>query len=345
MFNNINIIGVGSFVPDRVLTNYDIENMRPDDIEPENWTNDAWIFPRTGIRERRVAHDSWASSDLMVRAAKKALLDAEMTMNVIDLIVTSTSFPDKGFNNPRTSEIVKDKLGARQKTLSVCEDAACAGFTWALERACMEMLRHDFKHALVVSGDKVTSAVNYQDRSTCILFGDAAGAVILEKNSRFGGIYRTLRETNTKYIEAIEIPAGGSALPYIINSNPADFYIKMPGGADMLKVIGGEVIPQLYNDLKQYARRGEVKFIIPHQANARIIKTAKHYLKNFAGEVFDANIECFGNTSGSSVPLALDTIYRQGKLAPGDMIILMGFGAGFIYGANLIEWSLPIYKP
>jgi 3-oxoacyl-[acyl-carrier-protein] synthase-3 len=345
--NYINIIGLGSYVPEKILTNQGIELMRPPGVNVEDWTNDAWIFPRTGIRERRIAPNDWASSDLMVEAAKNALENAGLTINEIDLIVASTSFPDKGFNAPRTAEILKRKLGAKKSTLSVAEDAACAGFTWALKRADLEMLAdRNFEHALVVSGDKVTSAVNYKDRSTCILFGDAAGAVVLEKNSRFGGIMHTIRETDTDYLEGIEIPAGGSESPLTHELLEAGAqFMTMPGGGDMLRIIGGDIIPRFYEEMKKHTPLRPIKYIVPHQANVRLIDAAEKRIKNFEGEVFKDNVEWFGNTSGSSIPLALDTIYRQGKLEPGDIIMLIGFGAGFIYGANLIIWNLPKFEP
>jgi 3-oxoacyl-[acyl-carrier-protein] synthase-3 len=337
----IHIIGTGSYVPPDILTNTDIELMRPEGVLAENWTNDKWIFSRTGIHERRIAPKEWASSDLMVKAAKQALCSAKMEIDAIDLIVASTSFPDMGFNAPRTTEVLKHKLGARKSTLSVAEDAACAGFPWALERARMEMcMHHEFQRALVVSGDKVSSAVNYADRGTCILFGDASGAVILERNDTAGGVIHSIRETDTNYLEGIKVPAGGSALPMtheLLNAGAQ--FMTMPGGKDMLRIIGGDVIPRFYDKMDSLLTIGSIKYIIPHQANVRIIDAAAKRINAPDSIVFKDNIECFGNTSGSSIPLALDTLCRQGKLNSGDIILLIGFGAGFIYGANLIVWT------
>lgn len=345
------IIGIGSYVPTTVLTNDIIENMRPSGVLVEDWTDDAWIVPRTGIKERRVAGRGVGSADLMVRAAQAALVDAGLGVEEIDLIITSSSFADMGFNAPRTSELLKQKLRAPQHILSLEENAACAGFCFALERAKLELLAEpEWQTVLVVSGDKVTAATDYEDRNTCILFGDAAGAVVLRKNNIIDserGLIVSLRETDTYFINAIVVPAGGSILPANHETvETGQHFLKMPGGGNMLKEIGGKKMPELCRRIAELGgvKLEEIRHIIPHQANLRILEMAERKLGLHEGVVFKDNVALFGNTSGSSIPLALDTLYRQGKLEPDDLIILIGFGAGFTFGANLIRWTKRKYK-
>jgi 3-oxoacyl-[acyl-carrier-protein] synthase-3 len=345
-------IGVGSYVPEQVLTNqYFVDNCPPLLKCEKGWTDTDGIKKRTGMETRHFAFANQASSDLMVEAAKNALLDAGLTINDMDLIICSTSFQDNGFNVPRTSEIFATKIGAKISTLVLEENAACAGFTWALERARIEMLVHEYEHVLVVSGDKVTAAVNYNDRSSCILFGDGAGAVILKRSCE-PGIIRTIRENDTTYLNSIVIPAGGSAKPMthsLLDNN--EQFMAMPGGGDMLKIMGGEILPNVYERMLETIPN--IKYIVPHQANLRIIEVAEAKIKrnlaekgeDFKSIIFKDNIACYGNTSGSSVPLALDTLYRQGNLEEGDYILLVGFGAGFLYGANLLKWTKKKFYP
>jgi len=338
------IVGVGSYVPKTVLTNDDIRDMRPADIPEGEWTDDSWILPRTGIRERRAAPPDWGSSDLMLPAANRALADANLAIGDIDLIITSTSFPDKGCDCPRTSEIFKSLIGAPQTTLSVTENAECAGFDWALIRAQEMMTLYGYERVMVVSGDKTSSAANPRDRKTWPLFGDAGGCVILAPCDEGDGFLASIRGTDTEYIDAMEIPAGGSKQPATMETVQQGLhYMVMPGGGDMLKVIGGNVLPDLCRQL--VAKVGvpieQVRHIVLHQANIRITNAAERRL---GARIFKETQLWFGNTSGSSVPLALDTLYLHGELEPGDYIIIAGFGAGFIWGGLLLRWTKPRYR-
>ena len=340
----VTIIGLGSYVPPEVLTNDGIRDMCPADIAKTEWTDDGWIFPRTGIRERRVAPPDWGSSDLMLPAARRALVDANLTIDDIDLVITSTSFPDNGFDCPRTSEEFIRLIGAPQSILSISENAECAGFVWALIRAQEMMTLYGYERVLVVSGDKTTVATNYRDRKTCPLFGDAGGAVVLVPCDEGNGILATIRGTDTEYIDAMEIPAGGSKMPASLETVEQGLhYMVMPGGADMLKVIGFRVFPALCREL--VAKTGisieQVRHIIPHQANIRITNAAEGRLGR---PIFKETQLWFGNTSGSTVPLALDTLYLHGELETGDYILIIGFGAGFIWGGLLIRWTKPRFR-
>ncbi len=340
----VTIIGLGSYVPSTVLTNDDIRDRRPSDIPETEWTGDAWIFPRTGIRERRIAPKDWGSSDLMVPAANRALADGNLAIGDIDLIITSTSFPDKGSDCPRTSEIFKHLIGAHQTPLSVTENAECAGFEWASIRAQEMMTLYGYERVMVVSGDKTSSAANPRDRKTYPLFGDAGGCVILAPCDEGDGFLASARGTDTTYIDAIEIPAGGSKMPATLETVQQGLhYMTMPGGSDMLKIIGGKVFPDICREL--VAKAGisleQVRHIIAHQANIRITIAAERRLGT---HLFKETQLWFGNTSGSSVPLALDTLYLHGDLEPGDYIIIVGFGAGFIWGGLLMRWTKPRFR-
>ena len=308
----VTIIGLGSYVPSTVLTNDDIRDRRPADIREDEWTDDSWIFPRTGIRERRVAPPDWGSSDLMVPAAQRALVDANLTIDDIDLVITSTSFPDNGFDCPRTSEEFKRLIGAPQSTLSISENAECAGFVWALIRAQLEMTCSGYERVLVVSGDKTTAAANPRDRKTFPLFGDAGGAVVLAPCGEGEGILNSTRGTDTQYVEAIKVPAGGSKMPATLETVKQGLhYMVMSDGPAMLKVIGGKVFPELCRQIIAQAgiSLDQVRHIIPHQANIRITDAAERRLGK---SIFKETQLWFGNTSGTSVNLGLDNLYIHG---------------------------------
>lgn len=335
----IGIIGLGSYVPERRLTNRELEEMVV--------TTDEWIKQRTGIESRPIAKDGVSSTDLMVSAADQALTDAFTMADDpdLDLILVTTSFPDNIV--PLSSDSFHAKIGAKPRTLAIDVVAECAGFCWALAQAEKEMRSEGFRKVLIVSGDKTTAFTDYQDRKTCILFGDAAGAVVLGECDEDYGLLAHLRANDSQYLDCIDIPAGGSALPTSEETvRQRLHYMRMPGGNQMLKVIGGQVMPEMCRKICEQVgiELAQVRWIIPHQANFRITDLARKRLGVDPEVVFDDNTRLFGNTSGSSVPLALDCLYRAGKLDRGDYIILVAFGAGFKFGANLIRWNLPTFK-
>lgn len=335
----IGIIGIGSYVPEKRLTNQELEKM----VE----TSDEWIKQRTGVESRPIAAEGVSSTDLMVPAANRALTDSFTLVDDpdLDLILVTTSFPDK--IAPLSSDIFHAKIGAKSRTLAIDVVAECAGFCWTLAQAEQEMRAGGYKKALVVSGDRTTAFTDYQDRRTCILFGDAAGAVVLGKCEEGYGLLAHLRANDSQYLDCIEIPAGGSALPASERTAQERLhFMRMPGGVQMLRVIGGQVMPRMCREicLRAGINISEVRWIIPHQANIRITDLARKRLEVKPGVIFDDNTRRYGNTSGSSVPLALDCLYRTGKLDRGDYIILVAFGAGFKFGANLIRWNLPAFK-
>ena len=338
------IVGVGSYLPLNILTNKDLEKMVN--------TSDEWIISRTGIRERRYADAGVASSDLALEAAKIALSDAGLSPDDLDLIIFSTAFSDFGSNEPRTAEVFKFKLGAKN-ALSLEEPAECAGFDFALTRAVAEASIYGFKNILVACGDKVTAFVNKNDRQTIVLFGDGGGAVVLQLCRKGEGILASFRATypfkttrsNLPAWEWITIPAGGSRLPVTEEAirNGLHFMKMHDGGAIMGYVV--EEMPKACLTVCKMAGIDiqKVKVIVPHSANSRIVQAAEKRLGLGPGVVLD-NAEKVGNTSCSSVPIGLDRVYREGRLQPGDLGITVSFGAGITLGANLFRWVKPIFS-
>ncbi len=333
------IIGVGSYLPPKILTNADLEKSIA--------TSDEWIIKRTGIKERHIAEDGISSSDLAKEAAKVALEDACLSPDDLDLIIFSTAFPDYGSNEPRTAEALKMKLGAKN-ALSLEEPAECAGFDFALARAREEAAYYGFKKILVVCGDKVTAFVNKSDRNTVVLFGDGAGAVVMEPCPKGEGILASFRQTfpfkkewsSLPALEWITVPAGGSKIPATADTlkQGLNCMIMHDGKAIMRFVT--EEMPKACLEVCHEAGIdiNDVKAVIPHSANSRLIKAAEQRLNLQHGFVLD-NADRVGNVSSSSVPIGLHRVYREGKLQRGDLVITVGFGAGITLGANLIRWT------
>jgi 3-oxoacyl-[acyl-carrier-protein] synthase III len=336
---SITITGVGSYLPPNILTNTDLEKLVA--------TSDAWIIQRTGIKERHIAEDGIASSDLAKEAAKIALDDACLAPEDIDLIIFSTAFPDYGSNEPRTAEAFKMKLGAKN-ALSLEEPGECAGFDFALARAREEAAFYGFKKILVACGDKVTAFVNKSDRNTVVLFGDGAGAVVLEPCPEGEGILASFRYTypfktdwsSLPALEWITVPAGGSKIPATDETLKQGLHCMIMHDGKAIMRFVTEEMPKACLKVCQEAGLdiNDVKAIIPHSANSRLIKAAEQRLNLQRGFVLD-NAERVGNVSSSSVPIGLHRIYREGKLQRGDLVITVGFGAGITLGANLIRWT------
>lgn len=338
------ITGIGSDVPPSRLTNKDFEKMGLK-------TSDSWIVSHTGIKTRPIAGPDQASSDLMVPAAQKALENANLAISDIDLIIATSSFPDRIVE--LTSDIIATKLSAPANLLAVDVNAECAGFCWALADA-VEKMTYDwhFQRALVVSGDATTRFVDYQDRETCVLFGDGAGAVVLENRAdEANGIIGWRRESDRRYQDCLRVEAGGTAMPAnleTVEKRRHYMHFGPKGGSPMLRAIVSRM-PDLCLELCQGYGIDirSIKRIIPHQLNKRITDAAKERLMKMGVKeevIFDANTARYGNCSGSSVPMALDTVYRQGDLEPGDLVLLIAFGAGLKYGAVLLRWWLPKFQ-
>ena len=343
------IIGTGRALPSRRVTN--------DELAKTMDTSDEWIRSHTGIGNRHIAGDETASSDLALLAAREALAmaagvemtspDAEQALAEaalsLDLIVLATATPDY-MATPSTACIVQDKLGAK-RACAMDITAGCTGFVYALETAAgLLSVGDDRKRALVIGAEVLTRFADWSDRGTCVLFGDGAGAVIIEKTNapREGegkrGIIRTILKADGSGAEHLVCRRGAGRNPYkageVIDKPP---YIEMNGQAVYnfaVKAITETVAEIL---AKESITANDVAYIVPHQANARIVQAAGRRLKIPEEKLF-LNIEEYANTSAASIPIALDELNRNGKIAKGDIVITMGFGGGLTYGASLIVW-------
>ena len=332
------ITGTGRALPDRRVTN--------DDLAEKIDTSDEWILSHTGIGARRVAGEETAASDLALEAARQALSMAMPEKSIeeaalsLDMIVLATVTPDF-FGTPSTACIVQDKLMAKNAG-AMDITAGCSGFIYGLETAAALLsLNNERKRALLICSEALTKFTNWDDRATCVLFGDGAGAVVLEKTETSGGrrgLIRTSLKADGSGAEYLCLKRGGSRAPYkageIIEQVP---HISMNGQAVYNFAV--KAITDLTKEI--LAAEGvsidDVAIIVPHQANARIIQAAARRLK-VPEEKFYLNIEEYANTSAASIPIALDELNRNGKLKSGDLILTVGFGGGLTYGANLIVW-------
>jgi 3-oxoacyl-[acyl-carrier-protein] synthase-3 len=323
------IAGVGSYAPPKILTNQDLSKMVD--------TSDEWIFSRSGIRERRIAAPDEACSDLAVKAAIAALADAKMTAADIDLLIVATASPDTPL--PSTACYVQHKLGVPAHATCFDIAAACSGFLYALEIAYGQLLTNRYKRALIIGAEKLSSVTDWTDRTTCVLFGDAAGAAVLTKVDQPGiGILGSDLGADGEFADNLYISAGGS-------KRPADAQ-SVAERAHCIRMNGREVFKSAVRVMETVAREmmeqhnltpDQINLVIPHQANIRIIEALAGNLKVPMERVY-VNLDRYGNTSSASIPLALDEARRAGRIKPGDLTLLVAFGAGLTYGATLIRW-------
>jgi 3-oxoacyl-[acyl-carrier-protein] synthase-3 len=321
------IIGTGAYAPLKVLSNFDLEKMVN--------TSDEWIMERTGIRERRVAAEDEATSDLSIKAANNAIEMAGIKPEAIDLIIVGTVTPDMFF--PSTASIVQNKIGAKN-AVAFDISAACSGFIYALSIADQFIKSGTYKTALVIGAEVLSRMIDWSDRNTCVLFGDGAGAVILQADNGERGILSTHLHTDGSMWDFLYTPGGGSRHP--ISHQVIDdklIYMRMKGNETFkvaVKSLESVVIEALdYNNLKP----SDISWIIPHQANLRIIQSIVKRLEMPMEKVV-LNIERFGNTSAASVPMALDEAVRDGRVKKNDIIIFEAFGAGLTWASALVRW-------
>lgn len=326
---NAGIIGMGSFAPPKVLTNSDLEKIVD--------TTDEWIVTRSGIRERRIVEDGMAASDLSVEAAKKALDSAGLTPKDLDLIICATVTGDMPL--PATACIVQDKLGITN-TPAFDLQAGCSGWVYALTTASHFVRLGTYDNVLVIGVDILTSVTDWADRSTCVLFGDAAGAAIIGPVADGAGVLATHLGADGSGSDLLKIDAGGSKLCTTEETVRNHQHFITMEGREVFKFavkIQGEAV---LNVLEACGLEPEdVDVFVPHQANIRIIESAAQRLKLPSEKVF-VNVDRYGNTSAASIPLALDELYRSGRLKPGDTIVTVGFGAGLTWAAALLKWTL-----
>jgi 3-oxoacyl-[acyl-carrier-protein] synthase-3 len=322
------IAGTGSYAPEKVLTNADLEKL----VE----TNDQWIVERTGIRERRVAAEGEATSDLAVRAAQRALADAKLDAKDVEAIVVGTITPDFPF--PSCATLVQAKLG-NKKAFAFDVSAACAGSLYALSIADRYVASGAVKNALVVGADALTRITDWTDRNTCILFGDGAGAMVLTPTSDARrGILTTRLHADGAHVGILYQPGGGSKDPIserVVKER--SHYVKMKG-AEVFK-LAVRALEETCREVLDAEKLtpGDVKYVIAHQANKRILDATLDRLGIPPSKCW-MNLERYGNTSAASVPMTLDEANRAGWFTPGDVILMMGIGGGLAWGASVVRW-------
>ncbi len=324
---NIGIIGLGHYLPQKVLTNADLEKMVD--------TSDEWILTRTGIKERRLVRPGVATSDIAVIAAQEALKDAGITADKIELIVVATITPDMQF--PATACLVQAKLKAGNAA-AFDVSAACSGFIYAIAVARSFISSGQYKNALVIGAEVLSSIVDWQDRNTCVLFGDGAGAVVLAPVEE-GGIMSVYLGSDGNAADLLKVPAGGSKMPATIETvSSRQHYLKMSGN-EVFKL----AVKAMADAADKAAKKAGISsvegldLIIPHQANMRILLAVANRLKIPQSKLF-LNVEKYGNMSSASTAVALYEAVRQGRIKKGDKVILVAFGAGLTWAACVIQW-------
>jgi 3-oxoacyl-[acyl-carrier-protein] synthase-3 len=323
------IAGLGSVLPDRVVPNEWFES-RID-------TSDEWIRERTGIRERRFATDGQATSDLAVEATRLALDAADVAPEQVDLLVCATCTPDTPI--PSAAVWVQRKLGIAAPAFDV--NAACAGFSYGLSTGTAFIESGQAEIVVVIGAEVLSRFMDLTDRTTCILFGDGAGAAVLRRTQE-PGVLGSVLGADGRAAEILHIPAGGSGLPATHETVEArDHAIRMPNGREVFKRAVVEMASACRQLLEKSGHAAEdVDVLIPHQANARIMIAVAERL-GIALERSVVDVETVGNTSAASIPIALDRAWRAGRIRRGDLVLLTSFGAGLSWGANLMRWTGP----
>ncbi len=328
---NAHITGWGMSVPEPVLTNDDIAKMVD--------TNDEWIRDRTGIRERHIAREEQSTATLAVEAAIKALQVANLAPTELDLIIVSSSSPEYIF--PATACIVQDQIGAT-KAGAFDLLAACSGFIYAANMAAQSIRSGSIKNALVIGSETLSRFVNWKDRSTCILFGDGAGAFVLQASDKPGGVLSAVMHSDGSGADSLTLLGGGARYPATeATLHDGKHFVQMDGKAVFR--FATRVMGSATKEALEIAglTTADVDLIIPHQANFRIIETAAKYLK-MPLDKFMINVDRYGNTSTASIPIAAVEAFEKGRLKSGNKVVFVGFGAGLTWGALVAEWSGPI---
>ena len=322
------IVGIGSAVPEKVLTNEYFEKIVD--------TSDEWIVTRTGIKERRMASAEESASVLGLKAARAALEHAKVSPDELDLVVCATVSGDMPF--PSTASIIQNKIGA-ENAAAFDLAAGCSGFVYGISVASGFISSGIYNKVLVIGVDLLTKLTDFEDRATCVLFGDGAGAAVIAPTDNDHGILSILLGSDGSGAELLKIRAGGSKIPTSLETVKAkQHYIEMSGREVFkfaVKIMGDASLQALEHC---GLTPEDVDLFIPHQANIRIIESAAKRLGLPAEKVF-INVHKYGNTSSASIPIALDEAVRDGKLKKDDLIVVVGFGAGLTWAANVIRWE------
>ena len=326
LIRGASIAGTGSAVPERILTNFDLEKMVD--------TSDEWIVERTGIRERRIAAEGTVTSDLAKEAALKALDDAGMTPDELDLVIVATVTPDTIF--PSCACVVQGEIGAGNAA-AFDISAGCTGFVYALSVARDLVASGMYDNILVIGAEILSRIVDWQDRNTCVLFGDGAGAAVIRPCAFGEGIIECVLRSDGSHGDVLVLPAGGSRMPASHGTVDSKLhYIQMKGNLVYRFAVRVMVEAAVEALNKANLKEEDIDYIIPHQANQRLIDLAGERLGT-PDKIF-SNIARLGNTSAASIPIALDEAARSGKLKNGDMVLLVGFGAGLTWGSAILKW-------
>jgi 3-oxoacyl-[acyl-carrier-protein] synthase III len=309
---NAGIIGIGRYLPEKVVTNEDLEKIMD--------TSDEWIRTRTGIEERRLADDSVDTSDMAYEAAKEAIEKAEINPEDIDMILVATVTPDQPF--PSVSAMLQEKLGVK-KAAAMDLSAACAGFMYGMITAKQFIENNAYKHILVVGVEKLSKITNWEDRNTAVLFGDAAGAVVMGPVSEGKGIL------------AFELGADGSGGKYLYQDGPHLFM----NGREVFKFAVRQMGESSLNVIEKAGlKKEDVDFLIPHQANIRIMESARQRLE-LPVEKMSKTVHKYGNTSAASIPISIVEDLEAGRIKDNDVIVMVGFGGGLTWGAIAMRWG------
>lgn len=325
---SVGISGVGSYVPEKTLTNFDLSKM----VE----TSDEWIVERTGIRERRIADESMATSDMSTLAAEKALKDANVKAEDIDLIIVATITPDYIF--PSTACIVQKNIGAT-KAAAFDINAGCSGFVYGLVTGANFIQSGAYKKVLVIGGENLSKAVNWEDRNTCILFGDGAGACVLERCEEGFGILSFELGSDGTGSDVLLQPAGGSRMPATKETVEKKLHSIQMDGKEVFK-FAVRIMEKASMSALEKANLSleDLDFLVPHQANTRIIDAAAKKL-NLSQDNIYVNLNKYGNMSAASIPVALDEALDEKKINKGDKVLFVGFGAGLTWASMVIKWN------
>ncbi len=324
---NVGILGTGSYVPDKILTNKELEKMVD--------TSDEWIKTRTGIKERRILDNDKATSYMTTRAAQDAMKDAGVKPEEIDFIIVATITPDMGL--PSTACITQRELGCKNSA-AVDLEAACSGFLYGLSIAYSYIKSDLYKKILLIGADTMSKITDMTDRNTCVLFGDGAGAVVVGEVSSDKGIKAINLGADGNGAEFLMQPAGGSKMPASKETVEKRLhYVKMEGNGVFKFAV--KIMNKASRDVIKKAglELSDIDYLVPHQANIRIINAARKRLKLEKNKVY-INLDKYGNMSSASIPVALDEAVKNNKIKNGDNVILVGFGGGLTWGSCLVKW-------
>ncbi|HEY43261.1 MAG TPA: ketoacyl-ACP synthase III [Anaerolineae bacterium] len=334
MSSHAHVVGWGKYVPQRVLKNGELSELVD--------TSDEWIRTRTGIRERHLAEDGETTASMAFQAARQALEVAQLSPAQVDLIIVATATPDHLF--PSTACLVQDMIGAT-RAAAFDLSAGCTGFIYGLSVAANMLSSGAYQTALVIGAETLSSITDWTDRSTCVLFGDGAGAVVIQMGENKGGVLAATLGSDGSGGDILWLPAGGSRMPTSQQTIDQRLHFIHMKGREVFR-FAVKVIHEATCEVLQKAgyALSDLTLLIPHQANQRIIEAAARSL-NLPLEMVYSNVEWYGNTSAASIPIALSEAVEKGRIQTGDLVVCVGFGAGLTWGAVAIRWTRPHSVP